>query len=159
MVEVVDNVLALIIASFTLGWNVLRDVVNRNRVRVTGMIGVLAGPGDKVAGPEHILIVAVNCGPFTNTLSGLCLKKSKLGKKTEHAFTFADWENRISAQFPHTFKVGEQAQYIFPFNKNCFLKKAPTKIGIWDVYGRTHWLKRKTVKIMVSRWKEKFQES
>ncbi len=69
-----------------------------------------------------------------------------------------DWTNPRSAQFPHTFGVGEQAQYILPFNKDCFLKMEPTKLGIWDVFGKTHWMNRRTVKRMVDRWQREFQE-
>ena len=107
MLETINSTIALALAVFTLGWNVSRDVVNRNRVRVIGMVGLSVGPGDKIPkDPSHIVIAAVNRGPSPNTLSGLALKKSKFGRKAEHAFVMQDWTNSRSAQFPHTFGVG-----------------------------------------------------
>lgn len=158
MLETINSTIALVLAIFTLGWNIFRDVVNRNRVRVTGLIGPLVGPGDKTIGQYYIVITAVNCGPASNTLSGLSLQKSKFGKKPENAFVLEDWKNPRSARFPHTFGVGDQAQYIFSFNQDCFLKMKPTKIGIWDVFGKTHWMKRRLVKRMVGTWQREFQK-
>lgn len=158
MLETINSTIALILAIFTLGWNIFRDVVNRNRVRVTGLIGPLVGPADKTTDHCHIVITAVNCGPAPNTLSGISLQKSKFGKRPEYAFALEDWKNPHSARFPHTFGVGEQAQYIFPFNKGCLLKMEPTKIGLWDVFGKTHWMNRRVVKRMVGAWQKEFQK-
>ena len=109
-------------------------------------------------GPLHIVITAVNIGPAPNTLSGLSLRKSSFGKRPEYAFVLEDWKNPRSARFSHTFGLGEQAQYILPFNKNCFLKMEPTKIGIWDVFGKIHWMNGRIVKRMINTWQREFQK-
>ena len=152
--------ISIAVAGLSLGWNVYRDVISKSaRVKVGGMIGPIVTPGVNKIGPMHIVISAVNCGPAKTTLECFWLKKDSFFKNPESATIFPDHENPLSATFPCELEVGKRAQFIFPFNSNCFLKMDLSHIGLSDVFGKTHWMKRSKVKEMGSHWRQEFQES
>lgn len=110
--------------------------------------------------PDHIVISAVNHGPADTTLSVIELRLKKntwLFGKPQFATVLHDWTGPASTQLPCELKVGKQAQFIFPFDSDCFLKMDLSSIGIADVFRKTHRMKARNVKELRSRWCEMFQ--
>ena len=165
MNEILISVIAVALGAVSLGWNVYRDIISKSaRVRVTGMIAQIVAAGGKFGPegpPEHIVISAVNHGPGDTTLSvfSLRLKKASFFGKQKFATVLHDYTNPASAQLPCELRVGKQAQFIFPFNSECFLKMDLAGVGISDVFRKTHRMKPRNVKELRSRWREKFHAS
>ena len=161
--EILISTIAVSLAGIALGWNIYRDLVSKSaRVKVSGMIAAIVSPGDEFGPegpPERIVIVAVNHGPADVTLSVFSLKK-KTGffGKPEFATVFPDHTDLATTRAPYKLKVGEQAQFVFPFNPDCFLKWDPSHIGMSDVFRKTHWMRARNVKELRSRWCKEFQK-
>ena len=164
MPEILISLIAAALASVSLGWNIYRDLVSKSaRVKVSGMIAAIVSPGDEFrpeGPPEHIVIVVVNHGPADATLSVFSLKK-KTGffGKSEFTTVFPDHTDPATTRVPYKLKVGEQAQFVFPFNPDCFMKWDLSHIGISGVFRKTHWMRARNVKELRSRWCKEFQDA
>jgi hypothetical protein len=143
---------AVIIAAFSLGWNIYRDVVLKPRLRVHFQVSTLVTPGQPQIPKRTFLdITSVNHGPGRIVCSMIHarLKTSiwrRLRRKPRQGVIPGDWTNPISGKLPSTLEVGQKLVLLLPYQQDCFLKEADvTKIGVLDTFGRTHWAPRQNL--------------
>lgn len=166
MNEIHISLIAVGLAAVSLGWNIYRDLISKSaRVKVTGRISQIVAAGQKFGPegpPKQIVISVVNHGPGDTTLSVFELRIKKnpcLFGKQQFATVLPDWKNPMSAQLPYELKVGQQTQFIFPFDSGSFLKLDLSGIGISDVFNKkTYRIKTRHVKELRYRWCEEFQK-
>ena len=150
------SLLAVIISTFSLGWNFYRDVVLKPRLKVSVRISYIV-QGNNQKGP-YIDLSAINLGPGVITCDSVHIaKKSKLrfigstilrilDKENKYAFVVHDYSNPLSAQLPKKLEVGERMNLLFPEEEDSLLSVDPTHVGICDSFGREHWADSNSLK-------------
>lgn len=146
------------VALFALGWNVYRDVILKPRIKVRLSVTTIIHPPIKEE--DRVTINVVNFGPGNIRLTRpLVLKNKKFLRKTKHAILIDDYTDPFSAKLPCDMKVGDEKNILLKFNKDCFLKKQFTHIGIKDSFGRIHWAPRKHFRRAKHTFKIRFEEN
>ncbi len=158
-VAIYISIFSVLVAAFSLGWNIYRDVILKPRVRVDFGVRTLiqhANP-DK---PQYVILSATNHGPGIVNLSMVQMKDTSLLKwlfrKQQYAVVIHDYTNPLSGQLPHKLDVGKGIDLLFTYDKECMLKNGWSHVGISDSFGRVHWAKSKQVKKAIKKWKEDF---
>jgi len=148
------------IALFTLGWNIYRDIILKPGVKVRLQISEIISYGEPpgTERPTKIDITATNFGPGYIRLQGLRTKYSKLFRKKKLGFICPDFTDPMSHKFPCKLDVGEKTTFFLPYEKNCFLSdKVPfTHLGIFDTFGRSHWVPKDDIERTKKEYKAKF---
>ena len=158
-----------LIAVLALGWNILRDVILKARVKVSLIVGTFTIPDhppsppkvpDHPPSPPKIMVSLVNFGPGNIRLNGPpFLRRKKILRKTKYAAAMYDWLDPLSARFPLELEVGDEKHVLFRFDKDCFLKEEYTRIGVIDSFGRRHWAPKKHIEKAKEEYKKKFGKS
>lgn len=155
-ITILISVIALLISTFALGWNVCRDVILKPRLKVTTQIQNIFH-GDKKFGP-YINVEATNFGPGSITCNSVYIaRKSKLRflgqkvlkyfhKNNKYAFVMRDYTNPYCSKLPNKLEVGESVNLLFNINKDSLLALDPTHVGITDSFGRQHWSTKVSLK-------------
>ena len=150
------SVLAVIISSLSLGWNIFRDVILKSRVKVTIRTSYIYDNGKRY-GP-YVNIFVTNLGPGSIICEGVyCAKKSLfrfLGyhisklfdKHNKWMHIMHDYENPYSDPLPKKLDIGERISLLFPVDEKNFISENPTHVGIIDSFGRYHWADRKNLR-------------
>ena len=152
------SILSFVVAAFSLGWNIYRDIILKPRVRVTVsrafVMTTRRDPQDK------LIISAVNFGPGKVNLNIIWFKRRSLmlrlrGKQTQGVWMH-DFYNPISGKLPAVLDVGEKIDLVFPWDKELVFAHSPTHIGINDSFGRLHCADRKEVRNVLKVWQQEF---
>lgn len=160
-IAILISVVSAVIAAFSLGWNVYRDVVLKPKVVVTfGKKNIFQA--GMPPSPDYVGITAVNHGPGTVTLNSIVLKETslikKILKKQKYAVLNHDWHNPYSGRLPVKLEVGEGVDLFVDFDKECFLKHPFTHLGLNDSFGRSSWAKKSAMKHNRKKWQEKYEK-
>ena len=155
---IIISVLSLMLALFSLGWNVYRDVILKPRVRVSVSHGFTMNQYQEPT--DHLFISAVNHGPGKVRLSMIWFRQHSLWRRVtrqnKQGVLFHDWHNPLSGQLPTTLDVGEKIDLIFPWHKDSVLAQQPTHLGLRDSFDRFHWAASKDVRGVVKAWQASF---
>jgi len=158
-IAIIISIFSAIIAAFSLGWNIYRDVVLKARINIGFGVRTLVQQGNP-DNPQYVNITATNHGPGVVNLSMIQMKNASIWKwlvrKKEFAVVIHDYTNPLSGQLPHKLEVGEKIDVLLPYDAECLLKNGWSHVGLSDYFGRTHWAKKKDVKIANEKWKSDF---
>jgi hypothetical protein len=157
------SILALIASSLSLGWNIYRDVVLKPRLRVTfGIKSLLRTDEDyrlSQMGPPLLRLEATNHGPGAVVCCGAVARTVSFPRSlftASYGFIVPDLEHPLCFKPNHRLAVGDTMQFIFPYQKECFLANMPKRIGIRDSFGRMHWAPRKDLKSALRDYQKAF---
>lgn len=147
----ITSVLAIAISSVTLGWTIYRDAIRRPKLRVRIAIKSIIQKGQPNLGP-YIFIEGLNIGPIPNRANAVFARKAwwerfTKGRANRIAFIYPDYSNPATTRAGTKLEIGDEANFVFPYAKDCFLKTKFRRIGICDGFGRMHWAKRKALRI------------
>lgn len=146
-IPIIISILSFLVAAFSLGWNVYRDVLLKPKLRVsfylTNLVSVDAGNVE-----NKITLSAVNMGPGSLSLQMIHTKTSslwrKLFRRIEHGII--NYNNPPDAiRLPCKLEVGDTATFLFDYGAP-FIHERFTHIGIRDSFGKIHWAARRDVK-------------
>lgn len=154
-IAIVISVFSVVIATFSLGWNIYRDIILKARINIGLGVRTIIQRGNPNK-PKYVDLTVTNHGPGSVNLSMVQMKNTSLFKwlfrKQEYAVVIHDYENPLSAQLPHKLEVGEKIDLLFTYDKDCLLKDGWSHVGISDYFGRSHWAKKKEVREANKRW-------
>ena len=155
---IVISIVSMGVALFTLGWNIFRDVILKARVKVRFRVKTLVSPMSSES-PTMLVLSVLNLGPGNIKInSPPKLKKKKFLRKAKYAVLVHDYLDPLSAKIPCEIEVGDEKDFLFQFNMNCFLKEEYTHFGIKDSFGRTHWASRRDFKATKGTYKKWFEK-
>jgi hypothetical protein len=158
IVPMVTSILAIVISSITLGWTVYRDAIRKPKFKVDIGIKKIMQAGYDPDGP-FVAVEALNLGPLPNRIGLTFLRKNWLKRRlldraSGTAMVYPDYRHRAATTASARLEVGDQANFIFPYDKNSFLKEDFLQIGVADGFGRIHWSTRRDFK----KARKKFQK-
>ncbi len=136
------SLFALLVSAISLGWNIYRDVILKARVKVRFSLSSLYN--EKFKKPmDFLVLTATNFGPGRITLNMITLMEAPLWRRLlrcqKTAVMIYDYENPFSTRLPIKIEVGDKAELLIRWEKECFLGKPTTHIGLSDSFGRVHW--------------------
>ncbi len=160
-VAIFISVFSILIAAFSLGWNIYRDVILKPKVKVAFGVRTIHSPA--MAPTDHVILTATNFGPGDVKLSMIQAKNTSLWKritrKAQYAVIIHDYTNPMSAQLPTKVEVGDKIDLLLPYDEDCTLKSGFTHVGISDYYGRVHWAPRTEIRKAVERYRKDFAQN
>jgi hypothetical protein len=152
--------LAIVIPSVTLGWTIYRDAIRKPKSRVDIGIKKIVQAGRPSDGP-YVLVEALNVGPIPNRI-GLTflrknwIKRSLLDRKHGSAMLYPDYHHKAATPASTRLEVGDQANFVFPYDKDSFLKDDFLRVGVADGFGRIHWSSRRDFRNARKRYQKDF---
>jgi hypothetical protein len=159
MIALIISISSIMTASLSLGWNIYRDIILKAKLKVTCMVGFVIHPTLKTP-MDKVFISVTNFGPGKIRCSMIFLRDTslwkKITKKTKLAILIHDYEDHFSGQLPCELDVGDGRDFLFEFNKDCFLSEQWTHVGIKDSFSRIHWASKSNVKTARQLYKNKF---
>jgi hypothetical protein len=162
-VPTITSILAIAISSVTLGWTVYRDAIRKPKFKVDVAIKKIVQAGRAPEGP-FVSVEAINLGPIPNRV-GLTfarknwLKRRLFDRQRGGAMVYPDYGHRAATPASTRLEVGDQANFIFPYNKDSFLRERFVQIGVADGFGRIHWSSRHDFRKARKRYEKDFQSS
>ena len=72
------------------------------------------------------------------------------------AVVMPDYHHWATTRASTRLEVGDQANFVFPYNKDSFLKEDFSQIGVADGFGRIHWSSRAELSIAREKYKKDF---
>jgi hypothetical protein len=154
------SVASMIIAAFSLGWNVYRDVCLKAKVTVSFTLQSICHGGVTIH--NLVGIEATNHGPGPVKLMSIILRPPHryfiLRPKT-YTFLVHDYTSPYSGSLPAELGVGDRINLFVKFDEKCFLREDLAWLGMTDTFGRTHRAPRKMMREMRSDWLVKFGQS
>lgn len=151
---------ALVISVFSLGWNVYRDVIRKPKLRVSFGIKRIATNGK--LGDELISLSGTNCGPGEICCTGVVIAKDSIGRRLKGqwrlGFGVPDFDNPVCHKLPRRIDMAEEVSLVFPLKAECVLSYRPSRIGISDSFGRTHWAPNAETREAVAVFVKKFPQ-
>jgi hypothetical protein len=152
---IVISTIAILLAAFSLGWNVYRDLLLKSRLRVSFLFVDIIGGGLPNPIPK-ISIAALNLGPSPIKLDMIHCQTSslfrRLFRKVQHGIIINP-DTDMSSPLPCKLEVGETATFFFN-NDAPFIKDDFTHIGVRDSFGRIHWAPKKYMRLARKQIKE-----
>ena len=157
----VISIFSMLIAVFSLGWNVYKDVIMKPRVKVRFSVSSIVHDSS-INGDTFISLNAVNMGPGPITLSMPTSRDASIWKRitgTSQSYVIIpNFKHPICFKLPHKLEMAEQAQLVFPYEEGCFLKDEFTHIGISDSFGRIHWAPKKDIEEAKEQYRKDFKQ-
>jgi len=152
---IIISTISILLAAFSLGWIVYRDLLLKSRLRVSFLLVDIVGGGLPNPVPK-ISISALNLGPSPIKLDMIHCKTSslfrRLFRKVKHGIITYQ-QTDMSWPLPCKLEVGETATFLFeddaPFMKDDF-----THMGVRDSFGRIHWAPKKYMRLARKQIKE-----
>jgi len=145
IVAIVIAVVSLSVAMLTLGWTIYRDAIQKPRFRVSVAIKSIHQAGHEEDGP-YVFVEALNLGPLPNRLGLVFARKSWWQRRMKfdkrYAFIYPDFGHMATTPAGTRLEVGDIGTFVFPYDRDCFLKTEFVSVGVADGYGRTHWTSR-----------------
>jgi len=152
-------VLALLVASFSIFWNIYRDILLKPRLKVRVQISIIIRD-NSIKKDSFIDITVTNMGPGVITCEAIFARKRALFRWLQPplAFIVPDYTNPLSAQLPKKLEVGEKITLLLPYEENAILATKPTHLGIRDSFIRIHWADRDSLKKAIKSYLKDFPE-
>jgi len=154
------SIFSVLIASLSLGWNIYRDIILKAKVDVSFAIVTMIHE-TLPHRPQYLNLKVTNFGPGVVTVSTICVREvslwKRIRKKIQYAIITPDYTNPLSTRLPAKLEVGDKAEILLPYDKDCFLSSSFTDVGVNDYYGRTHWAPREHLKKAYATWRKNFQ--
>ncbi|MFZ7131431.1 MAG: hypothetical protein ACOWWR_03650 [Eubacteriales bacterium] len=144
ILALVLSVLSIIVAFFTLGWTIYRDVYIKPRSKVTAMIANVHA-SSAVIGP-YISITILNMGPGKMYIETIIAKLKKKQNGAGYIQIINDYRNPANPILPTEILPDNKTTQFLPFGVDCILKENIKKLGFIDSLGRYHWVRNKDVK-------------
>jgi hypothetical protein len=146
-IPIITSVLAIAISSLTLGWTIYRDAIRKPKFRVDIAVKKIIQAGSSPDGP-YVFVEALNMGPIPNRIGLTFLRKNwikrrLLDRKHGGAMVYPDYLHWATTKASTRLEVGDQANFVFPYNKDSFLKDDFLRVGVADGFGRMHWSSRR----------------
>jgi hypothetical protein len=142
------SVLSALIAIFSLGWNVYRDILLRPKLKVgISLSGISHLPWEK---PENrIIIFVTNYGPGRSRITNLRLRKGPFWKrwftKCPTGILYPDHNDPFSSRIADWIDPGASQQFTFKVGGENFVnKKEWYQVGVADPFGKDYWAPRKS---------------
>jgi hypothetical protein len=160
-IAILISLISASVAGLSLGWNIYRDIILKPKVLIKVYIGAVIS-NVLNNNTTYVVISATNFGPGTTTLSMIHVKKTSpwrwLYKKTHHAIIIHDYTNPLSGQLPCKLNVGEKVDLLLRYDKDCFFRKPWSHVGVYDIFGKTHWAKKYQVINARKTWLKDFRK-
>ncbi len=137
---------SLLVAMFSLGWNVYRDIILKPRFRVAIRVAkIIREPHGRNL--DRVLATVTNFGPGKNRAEMLNLRtawwRRLLRRPPRYAVVIYDYQDPLSGKLPAALDVGEKVDLTFRFGPDLFLSDDKfCQIGIGDAFGRVHWCRK-----------------
>ena len=156
---IIISTISILLAAFSLGWNVYRDLLLKSRLRVSFLFVDIVGGGLPNSIPK-ISISALNLGPSPIKLDMIHCQTSslfrRLFRKVKHGIILNP-DTDMSSPLPCKLEVGETATFFFD-NDAPFMKDDFTHIGVRDSFGRIHWAPKKYMRLARKQIKESAEQ-
>ena len=162
IIAIIISVFSALLAVFSLGWNVYRDVVLKPIVKIHFAVKHAlfvpknpARPYQK--GRETFLAIDVtNFGPGSVRITAIFVIDTSLWKKIRRKEKVAiikySQEIGNGSKLPVKMEVGEETAFYLPYNKECILNEEWTHIGVRDTFQRLHLSQRGEVEQARKYW-------
>lgn len=151
---------ALVISVFSLGWNVYRDVIRKPKLRVSFGIKRIATDGK--LSEELISLSGTNCGPGEVGCTGVVIAKDSISRRLKRqwtrGFVVPDFSHPMCHKLPRRIDMAEEVHLVFPLSTECVLSYRPSRIGISDSFGRTHWASKADTREAVAAFVKRFPQ-
>lgn len=152
------SIVSLLVAFTSLGWNIYKEVGLRAGVRVK--LGVADGV---LPGRQHgkfIIVTATNFGPGPVQITGTSVHDTKRpfsrhGKR-RHFLALPTFDNPLATRLPAPLGVGESANLVFAYDKDCFLQSQNHTVVVLDSFGRSHRPKRSDLRVARAEYRKDF---
>ena len=159
--SLIFSFVAILMSGLALGWNIYRDVILKARVKVSLQISDLIFPEpSSIPTATYITISATNFGPGKVKIVNTSLVDAPWKKwilATEKlAIVIPDLTNPLNGKIPSWIEVGDRLDLLFPFDRESFLSREWSKVGLFDSFGRSHYAPKEDVVEANRQWKEKF---
>jgi hypothetical protein len=146
-IPTITSVLAIAISSLTLGWTIYRDAIRKPKFRVDIAVKKIVQAGRQPDGP-YVFVEALNMGPIPNRIGLTFLRKNwikrrLLDRRQGSAMVYPDYHHWATTQASTRLELGDQANFVFPYDKDSFLKDDFLRVGVADGFGRIHWSSRR----------------
>lgn len=158
-IAIVISTLALAVSTFSLGWNVYKEIGLKARVKV-GISVVEEVWNQGKSREKWIMIFAVNFGPGPVILTSLAVKRTWWNRKVaggRDGSIIAESGPRWSSTFPIKLDVGQEARFSVPYNENSFLRFKSARVGVRDSFRREHWARRKLLRRVEADYRRDFE--
>ena len=159
---IVISIFSMLIAAFTFGWNIYRDVIMKPRIKVSFEV-IRIVHDSPIGGDTLISLRAVNMGPGQVTISMATNRNTSLWKKitrqTQSWVIIPSFTHPLCFKLPHRLDMAQGAQLVFPYKEDCFLKNEFTHIGILDSFGRVHWAPKEDIQNAQNRYRKDFEQT
>lgn len=158
--SIITSVLAIMISSLTLGWTIYRDAIRKPKLRVDVAVKKIIQKGRPVEGP-YLFIEALNVGPIPNRI-GLTfarkswIKRRFLDPKRGTAMVYPDFGHWATTRASKRLEVGDQANFVFPYNDDSFLKEDFMQVGVADGFGKIHWSSQRDFQKVREKYRKDF---
>lgn len=159
-IPTITSVLAIAVSSLTLGWTIYRDAIRKPNFKIDVGVKKIVQAGQEPEGP-FISVEALNMGPIPNRIGLPFVRKNwirrrLLNRDRGSAMIYPDYHHRAATPASTRLEVGDQANFIFPYNRDCFLKDDFCQIGIADGFGRIHWASRRDFRKIRKKYQKDF---
>jgi hypothetical protein len=149
-IPMITSVLAIAISSLTLGWTIYRDAIRKPKFRVDIAVKKIVQAGHDHDGP-YVFVEALNLGPIPNRIGLTFLRKNWirrriLDRKHGSAMLYPDYHHWATTKASTRLEIGDHANFVFPYNKEAFLKDNYSQVGVADGFGRIHWASRRDLR-------------
>lgn len=156
---IIISIVSLSVAMLTLGWTIYRDAIQRPKFRTSIGINTIYQAGHDPDGP-HIMVEALNLGPLPNRIMSVHAWKSwwqrKIDPKNSATFIYPDYHHWATTPAATRLEVGDEGRFVFPYDKDCFLKEDFARVGVSDGYGRIHWAPRAQLRRAREQYRKRF---
>jgi hypothetical protein len=155
------SIFSAILAAFSLGWNIYRDIILKPKLEVKFSVRFIVGEG--ILKKTFVVLEGTNFGPGKincQMITGMnaCVWKIKFWEK-EHFVIIHDYENPLSGQLPKSLEVGEQISLLLQYDntEKCILTMPFTHIGISDSFGKVHYASSKDIRAAKKKFIKDFE--
>jgi hypothetical protein len=159
-IPTITSLLAIAISSLTLGWTIYRDAIRKPKFQVEIAVKKIFQAGHPEDGP-YVFVEALNMGPIPNRIGLTFLRKSWikrrfLDRKHGSAMVYPDYHHWATTKASTRLEVGDQANFVFPFGRDSFLKEDYLKVGVADGFGRIHWSSKRDYRKAQEKYRKDF---
>ena len=159
-VPTITSILAIAVSSLTLGWTIYRDAIRKPKFKIDIGVKKIIQAGREPEGP-FITVEALNMGPIPNRIGLTFARKNWLRRRVfdrerGSAMVYPDYHHWLATPASTRLEVGDQANFFFPYDKDCFLKESYSQIGVSDGFGRIHWASRSDVRKARKKYEDDF---
>ncbi len=148
-ISILISLCAFLLSSFTLGWNVYRDVILKARLQVAFSATQLLQPG-LPPGKPFLCLSITNLGPG-NVVCNMAVAETRpswmrlFGLRTQASIIY-DYTDPLCFKPPFRLEVAQTAQLTFPITDDCFLDQPFRRVGVRDSFGRVSWAPRRDLR-------------